>query len=82
MTEAANALLAYGFAMHGWKSVQSSAFVDNPASLRVQEKLGFTVTGTGETWSRPRAARVETWTTRLTAEAFGEFSLPLRKSAA
>ena len=40
------------------------------------------VTGTGEAWSRPRAARVETWTTRLTASAFGEFSQTMRKSAA
>jgi RimJ/RimL family protein N-acetyltransferase len=82
MTEAAGKLLQYAFATRGYRAVQSSAFIDNPASLRVQEKLGFVVTGTGEAWSRPRAARVETWTTRLTASAFGEFSQTMRKSAA
>lgn len=70
MTEAAHALLAYAFAALGVEEIASSAFIDNPASLRVQEKLGFTVTGIGETWSRPRGTTVSALTTRLTAAGF------------
>jgi len=71
MTEAARALLVHAFEHPGIDAITSSVFVDNPASLRVQEKLGFAVTGTGETWSRSRGATVGTLRTRLTAEAFG-----------
>jgi RimJ/RimL family protein N-acetyltransferase len=82
MTEAAHALLAHAFATRGHRAVQSSVFIDNPASLRVQEKLGFVVTGTDEAWSLSRAARVEKWTTRLSASALGGFLRSLEKSAA
>ena len=70
MTEAAWALLGYAFEARDIEAVVSSVFVDNPVSLRMQEKLGFVVTGTGETWSRPRGATVATLTTRLDAAAF------------
>lgn len=81
MTEAARSLLAYAFEACGVGAVTSSVFVDNPASLRVQEKLGFVVTGLGEIWSRPRGTTVSTLTTRLTAAEFGK-TLPVAQSAA
>jgi RimJ/RimL family protein N-acetyltransferase len=70
MTEAAAALLTHAFEARGIEAVASSVFVDNPASLRVQEKLGFAVTGTGEIWSRPRGTTVSKLTTRLPAAAW------------
>ena len=70
MTEAATALLAHAFETRGLEAVASAVFVDNPASLRVQEKLGFSLTGTAETWSRPRGTTVSKLTTRLTAAAW------------
>ena len=81
MTEAARSLLAYAFETRGVEAVSSSVFVDNPASLRVQEKLGFAVTGLGEIWSRPRGTPVSALTTRLAAAEFGK-RLPTARSAA
>lgn len=70
MTEAAHALLCHAFATRGLGAVASSVFVDNPASLAVQRKLGFTPAGKTEIFSRSRGATVEAWTTRLTAASF------------
>ena len=70
MTEAACRLLAHAFDAHGLSTVRSSVFIDNPASLAVQRKLGFVETGRGHTWSRSRQAIVETTTTALTRQAF------------
>jgi RimJ/RimL family protein N-acetyltransferase len=70
MIEAAGALIARAFATRNIRAVSSSVFADNPASMRVQQKLGFVVTGARQTWSRSRQAQVATWTTRLTASAF------------
>lgn len=82
MSEAARTLLAHAFATGRFEAVVSSVFVDDPASLRVQEKLGFTVTGAGETWCRSRAATVRTWKTRLAAAAFGALPHSLDRTAA
>lgn len=54
----------------GGGDVTSGVFADNPASLRVQEKLGFTVTGRGEIFSLARNRMVTEIRTRLTREAF------------
>ncbi len=70
MNEAVRVLLAHAFDDRGMRSVQSSVFADNPASLNLQRKLGFDVTGTGESWCLSRQAKVRAWTTVLTAEAF------------
>jgi ribosomal-protein-alanine N-acetyltransferase len=40
-TEAARALVAYGFDTLGWPEVRAKVWADNPASSRVLEKLGF-----------------------------------------
>ena len=45
MTEAATALLQSFFAQMGDEAVHSAYLVDNPASWRVQEKLGFVNVG-------------------------------------
>lgn len=82
MTEAARRLLAHAFADRGLTAVRSSVFADNPASLGVQRKLGFAVTGRGETWSRSRGENVPTWTTELTAEAFAAAESEHRRKAA
>jgi len=73
MTEAAGRLIPHAAATRPIAGVVSSVFVDNPASLRVQEKLGFRLTGTGQIYSRSRGAAVQTLTTRL---ALGESCLP------
>jgi RimJ/RimL family protein N-acetyltransferase len=70
MTEAARCLLEHAFQTHGLSAVRSSVFLDNPASLAVQRKLGFVETGDGEIWSRSRQAMLARRNTVLTAEAF------------
>ena len=82
MTEAANALLTHAFASQDIDAVGSSAVVDNPASLRGQQKLGFRITGQKRVWSRSRAAPVNAWTTRLTAAAFSGTMDATRRAAA
>ncbi|MBO6717204.1 MAG: GNAT family N-acetyltransferase [Rhizobiaceae bacterium] len=82
MTEAAQALIAHAFATRQIRSISSSVFADNPASMRVQEKLGFVVTGAKRTWCRSRQAQVPAWTTRLTASAFAGASETERRAAA
>lgn len=82
MTEAAGALLAHAFADRSLATVASSVFVDNPASLAVQRKLGFTVTGRATTWSQARQAVVESLVTRLDAAAFSRVSGGAARAAA
>lgn len=82
MTEAAGKLLEYAFETRGYSAVQSTVIVDNPASLRVQEKLGFAVTGTERAWCLSRAAQVELWRTRLSAAGLAERHDSYSRSAA
>jgi len=82
MTEAAHALLAHAFATRGIGVVRSSVFADNPASLRVQRKLGFCIAGAGETFAHARNASVQTLTTRLTAAGFAGEECRETRSAA
>ena len=70
MTEAAGALLAHAFDTLPIWGVVSSVFTDNPASRRVQEKLGFSVSGLTDTYSRPRGTAVQALTTRLSAASW------------
>jgi RimJ/RimL family protein N-acetyltransferase len=48
--------------------LHSGVFADNPASLKVQEKLGFKITGCGHIYAFARNAMVAHIETRLTAE--------------
>jgi len=81
MTEAARALITHAFKTQGISRIDSCVFVDNPKSLRTQEKLGFTVTGTGELFSLARGEMVPTITTRLSAEAFAGVTQSVRSAA-
>ena len=45
MSEACAAAVGWFFDKHDADALYSAAFEDNPASLRIQEKLGFAVTG-------------------------------------
>ncbi|QFI67967.1 GNAT family N-acetyltransferase [Sinorhizobium alkalisoli] len=48
-------------------TLHSGVFADNPASLKVQEKLGFKITGCSQVFARARNAMVAHIETRLTA---------------
>ena len=71
-TEAARAFLAYAFDRFAIDLVRAGAFIDNPASLRVQEKLGFAQLGRRRVRSLARNAEVDHIDTVLTRERFRE----------
>ena len=67
-TEAGRALLAFLFDELGLDIVRSGVFFDNPASLRVQEKLGFQKIGTRMIRCLARGRDIEHIDTILTRE--------------
>lgn len=69
-TEAAMAFLAHLFGSLDLGIVRSGVFVDNPQSLRVQEKLGFEPVGTRFVHCLARGAKVAHTDTILTRERF------------
>jgi RimJ/RimL family protein N-acetyltransferase len=69
-TEASRAFLAHVFAAFELESVRSGVFVDNPASLRVQTKLGFIEVGRRQVECLARGCRVEHIDTVLTRADF------------
>jgi RimJ/RimL family protein N-acetyltransferase len=71
-TEAGRAFLARAFAAYDISIVRSGVFADNPASLRVQEKLGFERTGRREVFCVARGHAVEHIVTALAREQFME----------
>jgi RimJ/RimL family protein N-acetyltransferase len=70
MSQAARAFLAHAFAAYDLVRVKAGAFADNPASLRIQEKLGFVQTGSGRRFSLARGRDVDHIDTLLTRQAF------------
>ncbi|ASY64638.1 50S ribosomal protein acetyltransferase [Sinorhizobium sojae CCBAU 05684] len=68
MTEAVHAAVERFFRRLPEATLGSGVFADNPASLKVQEKLGFQVTGCNQVFARARNAMVAHIETRLTAE--------------
>ncbi len=70
ISEALGATLERFFRHMPETTVHSGVFADNPASLKVQEKLGFTVTGCGEAYSLARNCMVAHIETRLSPQAF------------
>lgn len=58
MSEAVAAMLAHHFAARPEARVRSAVMADNPASLRLQEKLGFAVIGCGQAYSAARGRAV------------------------
>jgi len=67
-TEAGRAFLAFLFGEIGLDIVRSGVFFDNPASLRVQEKLGFERIGTRKIRCLARGKDIEHIDTILTRE--------------
>ena len=82
MTEAAQALIAHAFDTRSIWAIESAAITDNHASLRVQAKLGFGVTGLRETYCRSRGETVQLVTTRLSAAAWRARSGAIDRQAA
>lgn len=70
MTEAVAGVATRFFQQRQGEVLYSGVFADNPASLRVQEKLGFHITGCHEAYAVSRASMVTHIDTALTAEAF------------
>ena len=58
MSEAAEAAIDCFFRRMPETAIHSGVFADNPASLRVQEKLGFRITGCRDVYSSARNAMV------------------------
>lgn len=56
-TEAASALITYGFAKAGFDMLTCCHFADNLASRRVIAKLGFTSTGSCSCWCEARRVK-------------------------
>ncbi len=69
-TEAAAAVLRQAFQRHGINKVRALAHIENEASLRLQKKLGFEVTGTKAAFSLSRNCDVESIETILSRAAF------------
>jgi RimJ/RimL family protein N-acetyltransferase len=82
MTEAAGALIRHAAASRSITGVQSLAFIDNPASMRVLKKLGFTTTGLTQTYSRSRGAMVDALTARLDVTAAAGHARAAKRVAA
>lgn len=59
-TEAAQAVVAYGFETGRLPAFSSSHFLDNPASQRVLVKLGFMPCGESSIWCEARKSMVPT----------------------
>jgi len=71
-TEASRAFLRFCFDALGVKTIHAGAFVDNPASLHLQEKLGFERTGISHKTSMARGGKIEHIDTMLTRDRFDE----------
>jgi len=69
-TEAARAFLSFVFDFLGLPELHSGVFIDNPASLRVQEKLGFRQVGRRLVPCLARGESVEHIDTLLTRAEF------------
>ena len=72
MTEAVSLVIRHVFAQAPKMRVVSGVFSDNPASLRVQEKLGFRMTGSHMRWCEARRADLKHIDTELTRDRFIE----------
>ena len=72
-TEAAATILRYAFDRRGVRIVKSGVFVDNPASRRIQDKLGFVALGVSRVRCLARHERVAHIDTAVSRERFLEF---------
>ncbi len=70
MKEALIAVLDEHFVTHPNSDIRASVFVDNPASLHLQEDIGFEIIGANEQFSPARGKIVKGVTTRLNRVRF------------
>lgn len=70
MSEALGAVLGHVFDRMPGIVITSSVFADNPVSIRLQQGLGFRITGAGDTFSAARQAMVADVRTELVSERF------------
>ncbi|WP_235890614.1 GNAT family N-acetyltransferase [Martelella alba] len=73
MSEAASGLIERFFSRHGNVALHSGAYAENRASQRVQEKLGFRVTGLRDLYSVSTSQMIPEVTTELKANEFQPF---------
>ncbi|MGF1629182.1 MAG: GNAT family N-acetyltransferase [Kiloniellaceae bacterium] len=69
-SEAARAMVVYGFEKLGAEALNSGYFTDNPASGRVLEKAGFRANGIARQWSEARRDFVDANRLLLTRESW------------
>jgi RimJ/RimL family protein N-acetyltransferase len=69
-SEAAKAMVVYGFEKLDAEALNSGHFTDNPASGRVLEKAGFRANGVARQWSEARQGFVDTNRLLLTRESW------------
>lgn len=69
-TEAAKAMVVYGFEKLDAEALNSGHFADNPASGRVLEKAGFRANGIARQWSEARREFVDANRFLLTRESW------------
>jgi RimJ/RimL family protein N-acetyltransferase len=69
-TEAARAMVVYGFEKLGAEALNSGHFADNPASGRVLVKAGFAANGIARQWSEARRDFVDAHRYLLTRETW------------
>ncbi len=78
VTEAAERVMRHGFEELGLKTIKSSARPDNPASLRVLEKIGMSPAGTGMEEAPARGAPIEVRQLAISrAQWFAGHALPI-----
>jgi RimJ/RimL family protein N-acetyltransferase len=78
MSEAVEAVLGWYFGERPDDRVHSGVFVDNPASLGIQQKLGFAVIGRSDVFCRARGEMVGHVDTVVSATSFAG---PSRRTA-
>lgn len=69
-TEAARAMVVFGFEKLGAEAINSGHFIDNPASGRVLEKAGLRGNGMARQWSEARQDFVDAQRYLLTRESW------------
>lgn len=69
-TEAARAMVVFGFEKLGAEAINSGHFIDNPASGRVLEKAGLRANGMARQWSEARRDFVDAQRYLLTRESW------------
>ena len=70
MSEAVELMVDRYFETSQADALYCAAFLENPASIRIQEKIGFTQIGETEIFSKSRDCKIKSVATRLTRDEF------------